>query len=428
MKRLLFKIIRLSLALAVSAGVLFLNCAFTVKLPKGVTVNGVAVGGLSFKSAKTAVREKIVGELKDKRLRISSIDKVYEFAYPEINFADGLDLMLPSIKSAGDYTVPVGYYLNGMTEIVDAICEVVYEPAEEPYAQFNRSGVPFTYFDGYDGIACDREKLICDINRSLECGFDGEGDFAGVKVCTIAQYRQVSPQTVGEWTQKLCSFTTYFDGENADRTANIRLAGEKINGTVVGAGEIFSFNEVVGERTAENGFRQAKIIEDGQFVMGYGGGVCQVSTTLYNAALLSGLEITEYHPHSLQVSYVSPSRDAMVSGNYFDLKFRNNRLTPIYVRVNGTLNSVTCTVYGPSDGYTYSFVSKVTEVLPRPDAVTCEGDEDRVIYGRDGTASEGYLVKEADGVRTETLIRSDRYSAVADRIEKKRPSAEEKSS
>ena len=414
MRKLLFKMIRLSLALAVSAGVFFLCCAFTSKLPKGVTVNGVAVGGLTYKSAKAAVREKIVDGLKSKRLRISSDEKVYEFAYPEIDFADGLDVMLPSIKCAGEYAVPVNYYLNGMTEIVDAICETVFIPAEEPYAQFNKSGEPFTYFEGSDGVLCDRDKLIADINRSLEGGFER------VKICTVAQYRQVSPRTVGQWTEKLCSFTTYFDGENADRTANIRLAGEKINGAVVAAGEVFSFNSTVGARTRENGFRQAKIIEDGQFVLGYGGGVCQVSTTLYNAALLSGLEISEYHPHSLQVSYVSPSRDAMVSGDYFDLKFKNNRLTPIYVRVNSTLNSITCTVYGQSDGAVYSFVSKVTEVVPRPEAVLSEGDEDRVIYGRDGTVSEGYLVREANGVRTETLIRSDRYSAVADRVEKKR--------
>ena len=414
MRKLLFKMIRLSLALAVSAGVFFLSCAFTVKLPKGVTVNGVAVGGLTYKSAKVAVREKIVDQLKNKRLRICSYNMVYEFAYPEIDFADGLDIMLPSIRSAGDYTVPVNYYLNGMTEIVDAICEAAYVPVVEPYAQFNKSGEPFTYFEGSDGIVCDKSKLIADINRSLEGGFER------VQICTVAQYRQVTSRTVGECTRKLCSFTTYFDGENTDRTANIKLAGEKINGTVIGAGQTFSFNQIVGERTEENGFRQAKIIEDGQFVMGYGGGVCQVSTTLYNAALLSGLDITEYHPHSLQVSYVSPSRDAMVSGNYFDLKFKNNRLTPIYVRVNCTLNSVTCTVYGQSDGSVYSFISKVTEVVPRPDAVTCEGEEDRVIYGRDGTASEGYLVIEKDGLRTETLIRRDRYSAVADRVEKKR--------
>lgn len=413
MKKLSSKILKIWLALAVSAGVLLFNCAFISKLPKGVTVNGVAVGGLTYASAKSAVREKIVENLKGKRLRIRSIDKTYEFAYPEIDFVDGLDILLPTIRCSGNYTAPVNYYLNGMTEIVEAICQTVYRPAEEPYALFNKFGQPFTYFEGSDGIACDGDKLLRDINRALEGGFEE------VQICTFAQLRQITPQTVGQWTEKLCSFTTYFDGENLDRSANIRLAGDKINGTVVGAGQTFSFNATVGARTEENGFRQAKIIEDGQFVMGYGGGVCQVSTTLYNAALLSGLEIVEYHPHSLQVSYVSPSRDAMVSGNYFDLKFKNNRLTPIYVRVNSTLSSITCTVYGPSDGATYSFVSKVTGQVPRPDAVVVEGDEDRIIYGRDGTTSEGYLVREVDGVRTETLVRRDSYSAVADRVERR---------
>ena len=190
---------------------------------------------------------------------------------------------------------------------------------------------------------------------------------------------------------------------------------------MIDAGEEFSFNGTVGARTADNGFKPAKIIENGKFVQGYGGGVCQVSTTLYNAAVLSGLEVTEYHPHSLQVSYVSPSRDAMVSGSYFDLKFKNNRLTPIYVRVNCTLNSIKCTVYGESDGFEYSIVSKVTGTIPRPPAEIEDGAEEGgentvVSYGRDGTVSEGYLVKRRGGEETSELLRKDKYSAVADVI------------
>lgn len=252
------------------------------------------------------------------------------------------------------------------------------------------------------------------------CGFNMQKGTVG-QTLTCA-HTQIRPPMQKEWqsyVKKICSFTTYFDADNKDRAANIALAAKKIDGTILLAGENFSFNKTVGARTPANGFKQAKIIEDGKFVLGYGGGVCQVSTTVYNAAVLSGLEISEFHPHSLQVGYVSPSQDAMVSGTKFDLKFKNNRLTPIYVRVNCNLNSVTCTIYGEESGVKYKFRSKVVDVVPRPPAVEIEGSENRVLsYGRDGTVSEGYLVKIVNGVESEKLIRRDRYLAVADIVEK----------
>ena len=201
-----------------------------------------------------------------------------------------------------------------------------------------------------------------------------------------------------------------------NRSANIRLAAKKINGTTLYSGQVFSFNNTVGARTAQNGFKQAKIIQDGQYVSGYGGGVCQVSTTLYNAAALSGLEICEYHPHTLKVSYVPPSRDAMVSGSYFDLKFKNTRLTPIYIRTNTTFNSITCTIYGQSDGYKYTFDSTVTGTIPKPKAVEIQGEEGVIRYGWEGTKSEGVLIKTKDGISKVAFKRKDSYAPVADMI------------
>ncbi|MDE6558202.1 MAG: VanW family protein [Clostridia bacterium] len=331
---------------------------------------------------------------------------------------------MPKIVKGGEYSAPVHYFLNGAEEIAESLCKSLNRDPQEPYAIFNPSGDPFSYCEGKDGVACDKQKLLNDISASLN------GNFERVHICTSVVKCNYSMGDIVERTQKLCSFTTYFDAENTDRSDNIRLAAEKINGTVIEAGGEFSFNGTVGARTEENGFKPAKIIENGKFVTGYGGGVCQVSTTLYNAAVLSGLEITEYHPHSLQVSYVSPSRDAMVSGSYFDLKFKNNRLTPIYVRVNCTLNSVKCTVYGQSDGFDYSIVSKVTGTVARPPAVVEDGIEDGdstvVTYGRDGTLSEGYLVKRRGGEEFSTLLRKDKYAAVADVIRKNVQTDEER--
>ena len=132
---------------------------------------------------------------------------------------------------------------------------------------------------------------------------------------------QVTKQDLVNLTILRSEFTTYYPYSTPDRKLNIKLCASKINGTTLKSGEEFSFNNKVGKRTEENGFKLAKIIFNGSFIDGIGGGVCQVSTTLYNCALLSGLKITEHHSHSLAVSYIEPSFDAMVSGDYADLNF-----------------------------------------------------------------------------------------------------------
>ena len=413
MRKLSLKFIFILTALVLTASAVIFCCGFSLRLPRGTYINGTDVGGLTRTAAKTVLRRGVEEELKTKRLHICADERIFTYAFPEIDYSDTLDELLPKITRGGEYFSRVSYRLNGKEEVIDGICAALYRAPTEPYAVFNAEGDPFTYYRGSDGAECDRARLSADIDKSLEGGFEQ------VRICTRVIKRKLTTEDIKARTQKIYSFTTYFDADNTDRSGNIRLAAEKINGCKVESGATFSFNGVVGARTEENGFKPAKIIEDGKFVLGFGGGVCQVSTTLYNAAILSGLDIVEYHPHSLQVNYVAPSRDAMVSGSYFDLKFKNNRLTPIYVRVNCGLGSITCTVFGESDGYKYSLKSTVTNTVPRPQPVIVEGDEDKILtYGRDGTESEGYLVKSGADGETSTLIRKDKYRAVADVVQK----------
>ena len=404
----LLRIIRTTTALALLAGAFFVCSGFSTRLPRGVVINGVDVGGLTRSCAARVLRGEIERGLSGKNLKVYAGNRAYGYAFPEIYYADAFDEELPKISAKGEYFVPVNYYLNGAESVVDYICRDCERQVVEPYATFNLDGAPFTYYEGADGIKANRQKLLEDISASVNGGWED----VHAQLSPVERTQNLSD--IKGRTVKLYSFTTYFDSSNAERTANIRLAASKINGTVVNAGECFSFNAAVGARTEENGFRRAKIIEDGKFVLGVGGGVCQVSTTLYNAALLSGMDIAEYHPHSLAVSYVAPSRDAMVSGNYCDLKFVNNRKTPIYVRMKCIQGSICCTFYGESDDCKYSFISEVLETLPRPDDETVEGDEDKILsYGKEGLKSCGYLVKEKGGVQEITLLRKDSYSPVA---------------
>ena len=400
--------IRLFVVLTLAASALIFYPGFFFGLPKGVFLDGIDVGGMPRAEAVAAARGKRREELKGKKLVVSDGYCEYVFRYPEFDFSDNAEEVVKGIKKRGKYFTQAKIYLNGMDEIVQNICSAVERQKQEPYALFNTQGEPFTYFEGNDGITADGAALARDIVGSLNGGYEK------VVLRTKVQARKRSLEDVKRETRLIGSFTTYFDGDNAARVSNIRLASSKINGFVLGAGETFSFNKTVGQRTRANGYLPAKIISGGRFVDGIGGGVCQVSTTLYNAAVLSGLEIEKFNPHSLAVSYVAPSRDAMVSGMYCDLTFKNTRLTPIYMRVNVFSGGITCRIYGFDDGIKRSLVSRIVGTIEQPQDVIVFGDEEKVLsIGREGTISEGYLVEERDGIVTEKLIRKDKYAPVA---------------
>ncbi|OQB13831.1 MAG: Vancomycin B-type resistance protein VanW [Firmicutes bacterium ADurb.Bin193] len=129
-------------------------------------------------------------------------------------------------------------------------------------------------------------------------------------------------------------YSTKLLDKKRSRLKNIDLSIEKINAKTINPGEIFSFNDTVGPRTPKNGFEKALIIIKKDKVLGYGGGVCQVSTTIYNAALGAGLEIVERHQHENEVGYVKLGDDATVSYGTLDLKIKNNKTYPIKFRVS----------------------------------------------------------------------------------------------
>lgn len=137
-------------------------------------------------------------------------------------------------------------------------------------------------------------------------------------------------------------YSTHFDSNLVNRTVNIRLAATALDGKLLAPGERFSFNESVGQRTTEAGFKEAMIIEGNTYIPGIGGGICQVSSTLYNAALLAHLEIVERHSHSLPVDYVPSGQDATVSYPNLDFKFRNS--TDAHLLIRSIVDSNTLTI------------------------------------------------------------------------------------
>ncbi|WP_407307688.1 cell wall-binding repeat-containing protein [Desulfosporosinus sp. SB140] len=143
----------------------------------------------------------------------------------------------------------------------------------------------------------------------------------------------------------IAQYSTHFDATLVNRTENIRLAVKALNGKLLTPGERFSFNESVGERTAEAGYKEALIIEGNVFTPGLGGGICQVSSTLYNAVVLAHLEVLERHPHSLPVEYVPSGQDATVAFPTLDFKFRNSSDAYLLIRSFIEGNTLTFQLY-----------------------------------------------------------------------------------
>ena len=162
------------------------------------------------------------------------------------------------------------------------------------------------------------------------------------------------------------TFTTSFDGYAEDRVHNLKLAVSELNNLQIAPGETFSINQTLGDSTPEKGYRKAPIIVGTELVAGYGGGLCQISTTLYNAALLAGLDIVERHNHNMAIPYVFPGRDATISYGSRDLKFKNNTGHYLLMYATVTENELTFRLFGTPSGDRVVIEPEIVSTRPFP--------------------------------------------------------------
>lgn len=187
------------------------------------------------------------------------------------------------------------------------------------------------------------------------------------------------------------------------RRENIRLASEAVDGTVVQPGEEFSFNEVVGNSSAERGYQEAAVIRNGEVALGSGGGICQVSTAIYIAAVKADLEITERHPHSVPSDYAPIGLDATIVHDQFDLRIKNNTAHPITIRAKALGQTVKVEIVGDPlpEGRTVDATSHIVSQYVKEDA----SGEERQYY-----VTESFRVYYQFGQRTmRDLLSSDIY-------------------
>lgn len=248
------------------------------------------------------------------------------------------------------------------------------------------------------GAVYDPAALISEIKA-----LDIEKPASELKV----SYKELSPKVTAaqlggqQITGLLASYTTYFNPSDEARSGNVRLATKALDMAVIKPGDILSFNNIVGERTVADGYKDAYIIVNGEFVPGLAGGICQVSSTLYNTGLLANLEVAQRSNHDLAISYVPLGQDATVAYPNLDLKFKNTTGGYLLIRTSETSNSLTISIYGKVNPGQQVAISNTTESVIQPQVQTVV--DSSLQHGQSYIKQQGqpgYIVK---SVRTVTV-------------------------
>ena len=319
------------------------------------------------------------------------------------------------------YEMAMESFLPQLRRDIDALDKKYFIQVKNASFEFDATEAePFVISPSVRGQKLDREKLFLNIFERYK-----KGDHINVRLPFIYTEPLVTTQQVKKLTSLRSSFSTNYSSSSADRKHNVKMALSGFNGLVVQPAEKVSFNDIVGRRTPENGYRTAKIILDGEYVDGVGGGVCQASTTLYNAILLADLQVNEAHRHSRRVSYVPPALDAMVNWSSSDMVFTNTTTEPIYITTSCDANSARVNIYGLAlpAGLHIATKSEIVKTTPPPEEeiiVDRTGEyADKVFYddesfyihkAKDGVLAKSYLIKTLNGKQiSKQLIRTEQY-------------------
>ncbi|MGC6177038.1 VanW family protein [Lacrimispora sp. 38-1] len=308
-------------------------------------------------------------------------------------------------KEGGAYSLDLSAVKEDITDqVADAASKWNKKPQNAQLTGRDKENDTWIYSEGGSGIQIDEENTVKKImNLVMEKKFEGE-----VEVETIVNSPDLTVSKARKQYQVIGTFTTDATN-NQNRNNNIQLAVRALDGLVIFPGEEFSFNKTTGNRTVERGYKPAGAYRNGEFVEEPGGGVCQVSSTLYNAIILSGITTTERHPHSFEPSYVTPGEDAMVSYDGYsgpDLRFVNKDTTSVAIRAVFKDKKITISIIARpilEEGVTVSMHSgKVKEYdPPEPnyeEDQTLQPDQEVVItQGLKGTVWKTYLITSKDG-------------------------------
>jgi len=217
--------------------------------------------------------------------------------------------------------------------------------------------------------------------------------------------------------RKIAEFTTPIIDRSAGRLHNVSVTASVVNDMVLKPGEVFDYAKVIEQAEKQYGFQESKVILNGRLVNGVGGGICQVSTTLYNAILRSGLEVVERRNHSLPISYAEPGQDATFSSGWINFRFRNNTDAHLLIRTETKPDKFTVKLFGRiPDDIGYEIESHKLEVIPAPveyvSNINLKPDERvTLVEGKPGYVVETFRITRKNGVViARDKISKDRYA------------------
>lgn len=302
--------------------------------------------------------------------------------------------------------VPVVSSEHGKIDL-EKIHNEIYKEVKDAYYVQN----PFTIYPEVNGVNFDMENAKTIIAENKE-------EYTIPLIITKAQK---TTQDIGTeaFPDLLATFSTKYNAGDRDRTTNLILAAQKINGTVLLPGEEFSYNKTVGERTIEAGYKMAATFSNGKVVDGLGGGICQISSTLYDAVVMANLQITKRRNHQFITSYLPGGKDATVVWGSQDFKFINSRKYPVRITMSVSGGTATAQVWGLKEEVEYDItiesqktatIAYTTQYINDPSLP--EGTQVVKQNGSNGSKYEAYKVMRLNGVVvSRTLLSKDTYNA-----------------
>ncbi len=300
---------------------------------------------------------------------------------------------------------------------IDKIYNEVYTEPKDAYYTKD----PFEIFPHVEGVNFDKEEA----KKILE------QDKEEYEIPLIITVPEITTNKIGTeaFPDMLSTFSTRYDASNIPRTTNLKLAMQKLNGVVVSPGETFSYNKTLGKRTAEAGYKEAGGFAGGRVVQTLAGGICQISSTLYDAVVYANLDIVERHNHMFLAGYVGAGKDATVVYGIYDFKFKNTRKYPVMIKTSIGNGIAQISIYGIKEEVEYEveISSKILsyisyKVVYETDNSLASGTEKVVQNGMNGCKSITYKILKLNGKQvSSTVLSTDTYDPM-NKIIKRGPS------
>lgn len=405
------------------------------KVMPGVLVEGIDMSGKSLEEVKSELNEKYTNKLKERAITITAGDKQYTIPYEQLNVKFNIDetantafqynknlgtiekykaLKKPDQK---EFAVSFEYNDEAISSMVSSIAE---EVNRDPVnATIRKTGANFEVTDHVVGKELDVQALLDEINSKVKDSKEGNIDVTGTIKEEVPNRTKEKLATI---STRVATASTTFGTNDASRATNIAIGAETLNGILLMPGESFSFNTVVGDTTPDKGYQEGGVYVGDKLEKGYGGGICQVSSTLHNAVLRAGILPDQRTNHSMTVGYVPLGLDATIAYGYLDYVFTNPYDFPIYLEGYASNGRLTFNIYSDPSvnaGKTYEFTSDVYETIPltvkyEDDPTLEKGKEVVKLNGSNGYKVKAYRITYTNGVETNReLLNNDTYTPLA---------------